>query len=146
MSDFIDSMIFDRTQADVENKTPKGYISSTDLIRVESAVFWLAKTLNKYGYKNSVYRNCRLNWTNGDKRYESDMERIRQNIIALRNLYYTPQSTPLTPQRITYTSVYQANAIEKILYDLGKLVENCFPGQQHFAFRFGSRALGNRRI
>jgi hypothetical protein len=144
MSEYIDNLIYDRIQADLDNLTAKAYIANTDLIRVEMAVAWISKILNKYGYKNTVYKECKMNWKPEDHRTDAEMERIKQNIITLRTEYFTPSSTPMTPQKITYTSIYQANAIEKILYDLGKLVENCFPGQQHFAFRLGSRALGNR--
>ena len=144
MSEYIDNLIYDRVQADIDNLTTKAYISNVDLNRVELAIAWSAKMLNKYGYKNSIYKRCKMNWKPEDYRTDAEMERIRQNIIALRAVYFTPTSTPVTPQKITYTSIYQANAIEKILYDLGKLVENCFPGQQHFAFKLGGRALGNR--
>ena len=72
------------------------------------------------------------------------MERLRQNIIAIRDVYYTPDSTPLTPEKITYTSIYQANAIEQIIYDLGVLVEAAKPGQTHLPFKLGTRAIGNR--
>lgn len=144
MSEYIDNLIFDRVQADIDNLATKAYIANTDLIRVEMAIAWIAKKLNKYGYKNAIDKRCKMNWKPEDHRTDSEMERIRRNIIDLRNVYFTPSSTPVTPQKITYTSIYQANAIEKILFDLGKLVENCFPGQQHFAFRLGSRALGNR--
>lgn len=144
MNEYIDNLIFDRVQADLDNVTSKASISFYDLNRIEKAIAWVSKTLNKYGYKNSVYKNCRVNWKDKEKRYESQMERIRQNIIAVRAIYFTPPSTPITPQQITYTSIYQANAIEKILYDLGKLVENCFPGQQHLSFRLGNRPIGNR--
>lgn len=144
MNDYIDNLIFDRVQADIDNLTSKAFIAYDDLNRVEAAISWTAKALNKYGYKNSIYRNCKMNWKPEDRRTDSEMERIRLNISALRTVYFTPASTPMTPQKITYTSIYQANAIEKIIYDLGKLVESCVPGQQHFSFRLGSRALGNR--
>jgi hypothetical protein len=144
MNEYIDNLVFDRTQADLDNVTAKASIAYTDLIRIETAVAWCSKMLNRYGYKNTIYKRCRMNWGKREPRLESQMERIRQNIADLRSLYFTPSSTPITPQRITYTSIYQANAIEKILYDLGKLVETCVPGQQHFSFRLGGRALGNR--
>lgn len=144
MNEYIDDLIFDRVQADLDNITPKATIAYTDLIRIETAIYWISKTLNKYGYKNKVYKRCRMNWGKREPRLESQMERIRQNMIELRSVYFTPPSTPMTPQRITYTSIYQANAIEKIIYDLGKLVEACVPGQQHLSFRLGSRAIGNR--
>lgn len=144
MNDYIDNLIFDRVQADIDNLTSKAFIAYTDLNRVEAAIAWAAKMLNKYGYKNVIYKKCKMNWKPEDRRTDSEMERIRLNISALRAVYFTPSSTPMTPQKITYTSIYQANAIEKIIYDLGKLVESCVPGQQHFSFRIGSRALGNR--
>ena len=144
MNDYIDNLIFDRVQADIDNLTSKAFIAYADLNRVEAAISWTSKALNKYGYKNSKYRNCKMNWKPEDRRTDSEMERIRLNVSALRAVYFTPSSTPMTPQKITYTSIYQANAIEKIIYDLGKLVEVSVPGQQHFSFRLGSRALGNR--
>lgn len=144
MNEHIDNLIFDRVQADIDNLTSKAYIAYTDLNRVEKAIAWAAKMLNKYGYKNAIYKKCKMNWKPADRRTDSEMERIRQNIANLRLVYFTPTSTPVTPQKITYTSIYQANAVEKIIYDLGKLVEGCVPGQQHLSFRLGSRAIGNR--
>lgn len=144
MSKYIDDLIFDRVQADVDSLTKKAYIAYDDLNRVESAVKWISHVLNRYGYKNVTHN--KLNWQMNEFRTEKDMERLRQNIIAIRAAYYTPDSTPLTPDRITYTSIYQANAIEKILYDLGTLVEKIYPGPQHLAFNLGTKALGNRSI
>ena len=144
MNEYIDNLIFDRAQADIDNLTAKAYISYIDLNRIERAIAWAAKNLNIYGYKNKIGKNCKVNWKPEDRRTDAQMERIRKNMIALRAVYFTPSSTPTTPQKITYTSIYQANAIEKILYDLGKLVENCSPGQQHLSFRLGGGPIGNR--
>lgn len=144
MSKYIDDLIFDRVQADVDNLTKKAYIAYDDLNRVESAVKWISHVLNRYGYKNVTHN--KLNWQMNEFRTEKDMERLRQNIVTIRAAYYTPDSTPLTPDRITYTSIYQANAIERILHDLGVLVEKICPGPQHLAFKLGTKALGNRSI
>jgi len=35
MSEYIDNLIYDRVQADLDNLTAKAYIANTDLIRVE---------------------------------------------------------------------------------------------------------------
>ena len=142
MSEYITNLVFDRTQADLDNLTKKAYIDYQDLIRVESAVKWISHILNVKGYRNTT--NNRLDWSMNDFRTDADMARLRNNIQAIRNAYYTSDSTPLTPDRITYTSIYQANAIEKILYDLGLLVEKIKPGHQHLAFRLGSGPIGNR--
>lgn len=142
MSEYIDALIFDRTQADVDNMTAKGCIDYNDLNRVERAIRWISYVLNKYGYQNEIQMKV---WKE-EFRTDTEMERLRKNISIIRNAYYTDPDTPLTPSKITYTSLYQANAIEKILYDLGKLVENSFPGPQHYAFKLGTRSLGNRSI
>mgnify|MGYP000432559539 CR=1 FL=1 len=137
MSEILDSLIFDRVQEDLDNLTQKAYIDYADLNRIEGAVKWVSYVLNRYGYKNTTHN--KLNWKMNDFRTEKEMERLRDNIAAIRAAYYTPDSTPLTPERITYTSIYQANAIEKIIYDIGTLIETSSPGMQHLSFRLGAR-------
>lgn len=144
MSEILDRLIFDRTQADVEALTAKAYIDYSDLNRIETAVKWVSHVLNRYGYRN-VTKN-KLNWKPGDHRTDAEMERLRQNIMSIRSAYYTKPSTPLTPNKITYISIYQANAIEQIIYDLGNLIEASYPGQQRLSFRLGARAIGNRSV
>ena len=135
MSEILDSLIWDRVQADVDNMTKKAYIDYEDLNRIEKAVKWVSYVLNKYGYINVTHN--KLNWQMNDFRTDADMERLRKNIETIRAAYYTPDSTPLTPSKITYTSIYQANAIEKIIYDLGTLIENSFPGPYRLGFKLG---------
>ena len=142
MSKYIEDLIFDRTVEDIQNLTNKAYIDNKDLNRVESAVKWISHLLNRYGYRNVTHN--KLNWQMNEFRTEEDMIRLRKNIEAIRSAYYTPSDTPETPERITYMSIYQANAIEKILYDLGQLAENIKPGNNHLAFKIGMRAIGNR--
>ena len=145
MSEILDSLIFDRVQEDLDNLTWKAYIDYSDLNRIEGAIKWVSYVLNRYGYKNTTHN--KLNWKMNDFRTEKEMERLRDNIAAIRAAYYTPDSTPLTPERITYTSIYQANAIERIIYDIGTLIETSSPGMQHLSFRLGSgKALGNRSV
>lgn len=144
MSKILDSMIFDRVQADVDKMTSKAYIDYADLNRVESAVKWVSYVLDRYGYKNITHN--KLNWKMSDFRTEEDMKRLRENLLSIRSAYYTLEITPLIPDRITYTSIYQANAIEKIIYDIGNLIEKSFPGPQHYKFKLGTKALGNRSI
>ena len=81
-----------------------------------------------------------------DFRTEKDMERLRSNINSIRSAFYAPVSTPLTPAKITYTSIWQANAIEQIIYDIGMIAEKIEPGLNHLSFNLGSRGFGNRRV
>lgn len=144
MSKYLESLIFDRTQSDIIELTDKAYIDYKDLNRIEQAVKWVSYVLNQYGYRNTT--NNKLNWKPEDHRTDKEMERLRKNIVAIRNAYYTDSSTPLTPEKITYTSIYQANAIEKIIYDLGDLIEKSYPGPQYLSFKLGTKVLGNRGI
>lgn len=141
-SEYVQNLIFDRTIADIQNLTDKAYIDYKDLNRVESAVKWISYVLNQYGYRNMTEN--RLNWQPGDHRTDLEMERLRKNIVAIRSAFFTPHNTPVTPAKITYTSIYQANAIEQIIYDIGTIVENMMPGQHHLAFKLGVRPMGNR--
>lgn len=142
MSEILDSLIFDRTQEDLDNLTAKAYIDYKDLNRIEQAVKWISYILNKSGYMNVTHN--KLDWQPNDFRSEKEMIRLRENLETVRRAYYTPQGTPLTPERITYTSIYQANAIEKIVFDLGQLAEKMQPGNNHLSFKIGMRAIGNR--
>ena len=144
MSKYLESLIFDRTQTDIIKLTDKAYIDYKDLNRIEQAIKWVSYVLNQYGYRNIT--NNKLNWKPEDHRTDKEMERLRKNIVAIRTAYYTGDSTPLTPDKITYTSIYQANAIEKIIYDLGNLIEKSYPGPQYLSFKLGTKVIGNRGI
>nr|DAI40930.1 MAG TPA: hypothetical protein [Bacteriophage sp.] len=144
MSKYLDALIFDRVAADVQQMTDKAYIDYRDLNRIESAIKWVSYVLNRYGYPNRTEN--KLDWRPEDQRTETEMGRLRNNLSAIRAAYYTPPSTPQTPEKITYTSIYQANFIEKIIYDLGTLIESSFPGPRRFGFHLGRRTLGNRSI
>lgn len=144
MSEYLEALIFDRTQSDIIELTDKAYIDYRDLNRIERAIKWVSYVLNRYGYKNTTVN--KLNWKPEDHRTDMEMERLRKNIVAIRNAYYTGSNTPLTPEKITYTSIYQANAIEKIIYDIGNLIEKSFPGPQYLSFRLGTKVIGNRGI
>lgn len=144
MSDYLEALIFDRTQSDIIEMSSKAYIDYNDLNRIERAVKWVSYVLNQYGYKNVTHN--KLDWKPEDRRTDSEMERLRENIVAIRSAYYTDNSTPLTPEKITYTSIYQANAVEKIIFDLGTLIEKSYPGPQFLEFRLGMKTIGNRGI
>ena len=143
-SKYIDNLIYDRTVQDIQEMTTKAYIDYQDLNRIELAIKWVSHVLNQYGYRNATHN--KVNWHPEDRRTDSEMERLRKNIAAIRAAYYTLPSTPQTPERIIYTSIYQANFIEQIIHDIGVLVERSSPGMQHFDFKVGTRALGNREV
>lgn len=137
MSTVLDALITDRTQADVDNDTDRAYNCYLDLNRIEEACAYLAECLG-------VEVEIKV-WAMEDFRAETQMQRIRQNIQTLRDAYYVKSTTPATPTKITFSSIYQANDIEQILKDLGEMYENMVSGETCLSFKIGSRMLGNRR-
>lgn len=132
-----DELITDRTQADVTNRTDKAFIAYNDLNRVEEA----CKTLAEYFGVSIV---TKTDWTMADFRTETDMERIRGNIVKLRDAFYVRDSTPPTPGRIRYQSIGEANNIETILKDMNILWESIERGAQRLSFKLGTKQLGDR--
>nr|DAL70351.1 MAG TPA: hypothetical protein [Caudoviricetes sp.] len=137
MSTVLDTLITDRTADDLTNDTDRAYIAYTDLNRVEEACGFLAGLLH-IDIRTKV-------WGMEDFRTDTEMSRLLDNIRKLRAAYHTKGSTPATPVKITYSSIYQANDIERILKDLGDMYASMVSGQQRLAFRLGMRAIGNRR-
>ena len=137
MSTVLETLITDRTADDLANDTDRAYIAYTDLNRVEDACALLAGRLGV-----TIQTKA---WRMEDFRTDTEMARLLGNIKALRAAYFTKTSTPVTPAKITYSSVYQANDIEQILKDLGDMYDSMVSGQQRLSFKLGAKAIGNRR-
>lgn len=137
MSTVIDTLIFDRTNSDLEKDTDKAYISYADLNRVENACKYLA---DLFGVSIET-----KTWLMSDFRTESEMERIRSNILLLKKSFYDLPGATDVPNAITYINIKQANDIEKILYELNAFYEDILSGKKRFSFKIGNRPLGNRR-
>jgi len=137
MSTVLDTLITDRTADDLANDTDRAYIAYTDLNRVEEACGYLAGLLH-VDIRTKV-------WGMEDFRTDTEMSRLLGNIRELRAAYHTKDSTPATPVKITYSSIHQANDIERILKDLGDMYDSMVSGQQRLAFKIGTKMIGNRR-
>ena len=137
MSTVLETLITDRTAAALSNDTDRAYIAYTDLNRVEEACALLAGRLGV-----TIQTKA---WKMEDFRTDTEMSRLLDNIKTLRAAYYTKASTPSTPVKITYGSIYQANHIEQILKDLGEMYDSMVSGQQRLSFKVGTKMIGNRR-
>lgn len=137
MSTVLETLITDRTAADLANDTDRAYIAYTDLNRVEEACELLAGRLGV-----TIQTKA---WRMEDFRTDTEMTRLLSNIKALREAYYVKASTPASPVKITYDSIYQANDIEQILKDLGDMYDSMVSGQRRLSFKLGTKMLGNRR-
>lgn len=120
----MENLIFDRTQTDMEQKTPKGYYNYTDLNRVETWCEYLANLLTSYSYPVSI--TVKKNWAMSDLPNVNDMERIRGNVNAIKTAFHAYTNIP---ENLEYMSIEKANAIEKILSEIDFLTKNmisCF--------------------
>ena len=102
--------IYDRSQADIENRTEKGYINASDMERVETNTELIA------GYI-AVPVTVKKIWKIGDLPRVSDFKRIRDNVEKIRSGYVIRADTPETP--VQPLNTWQKwNDLEQILYDV----------------------------
>ena len=125
-------LITDRTRADVENETDKGFYNASDLNRVGAAVEYIAGRFTALGYACPV--TVKKDWLTTDAPTASQLETYRQNIVTLRSRIAVMQSTPEAPASMAGLNYVKANNIEQILLDLDALITNitkswCFSGE-----------------
>lgn len=125
----IDSLITDRTQADVINGTDKGYYNAEDLNRVGAAVEYVAGRFAAYGYAVSV--SPKKDWVIEDIPRESDMVKYLAEVEQLRSLVSVMPTTPETPEDMEGLWWWEANHIEQILKDLDLLLSNMAAAWMH---------------
>lgn len=134
----IDTLITDRTQSDVINRTPlKCAADYICLNRVEQACAYIADYL---GVSIST-----KTWKPQDFRTTTEMKRIRNNIQLLMDSYFVKDTTPDLPTVIQYTSPEEANNIEQILKDIDEIHSSKVWGQRRLAFKLGTKPYGTRR-
>jgi len=115
-------LVTDREQANVTNRTAKGFYNTDDLNRVGLNVQTLAGVMNDYGY--SVTVTAKTDWTAADLPREADMVTYLGNIAALETAYYTLSTTPALPADMELLTWLVANNIEQNLADMKTILEN----------------------
>ena len=115
------SLITDRTRADVENETDKGFYNASDLNRVGAAVEYIADRFTALGYACPV--TVKKDWLMSDAPTQRQMETYRQNIVTLRSRIAVMASTPEAPASMAGLNYVKANNIEQILLDLDALID-----------------------
>ena len=115
-------LITDRTRADVENQTDKGFYNASDLNRVGAAVEYIAGRFTSLGYACPV--TVKKNWLTSDAPTASQMDAYRQNIVTLRGQIAVMQSTPEIPASMAGLNYVKANNIEQILADMDFILQN----------------------
>jgi len=103
------SAIIDRTWSDIDNRTAKAFLNASDLNRIETNCSILA------GLLKITSLTIKTDWIRTDSITPNGISRILGNIKALRDSYYTYDSTPALPNSILYFQ--DLNDAETILLD-----------------------------
>lgn len=107
----IDTLITDRTLADVQQGRTKGFYNYTDLNRVGNAQIYLRDLLATVG-ADTVEVVGRADWIRNNIPRRADMERYLEDTAALQAALF--QSLPL-PASIRFLDYAGANQIEAAL-------------------------------
>lgn len=116
------NLITDRTQADVDNGTDKGYYNASDLNRVGAAVSYLAGRLDSIGCP--VVVNPREDWVEADLPAATELAAYLADVATIRAALPVMESTPDVPDSMRYLRWATANDIERILQDIDTLITN----------------------
>ena len=138
----IDTLIFDRTEADVErvktlalkgidgmsaaeltewNAGMRGSYNATDLNRVGAAINYVAAELAANGYAVTV--NPKTDWTDTDIPTAAQMTAYLADITALRSVLAVPSDTPPAPADMAMLDYKKANNIERILFAVDAIIQ-----------------------
>lgn len=114
--------IYDRTSADVDfarrnqgsTEDLKGALNYSDLNRIEGNVQYLAQTLREHGYTSAV--TVKTDWNGTDIPTLKQLNRIRDNVVALINAYKLVLSAGMTLP--DYGKMLNYNQINQLEFDL----------------------------
>ena len=147
----IDTLITDRTQADVdrveelsgkglEGMTPaelaeylggmKGAYNAADLNRVNEAMEYLAGRFRGYGYTGLALRPAPV-WTLTNIPTPAQMADYLANVSTLRKILSLLSTTPPVPADMDGLTWQEANDIEQILNDIDHILTNAAAAFRH---------------
>ncbi len=129
-------LIFDRTKLDIENETLKGFYNYNDLNRIEIWCDYLAGKLTEFGYPVSIV--TKKDWSMRDFPTQAQMNRVRENIQALKNAFSSVTNVP-TSQYMTWQ---KANQFEKVLDE----IDSRLTGTIDYFVYMGVANMGQNRI
>ena len=121
MSFDLGTLVFDRSQEDVDARNGKGTYNTADLNRVGEAVAYIRDMFLEYGYKVTV--SPRTDWADTDIPTRADMTAYLRNVVLLEDLIIFSENPPKLPVTLEGLTFRTANKIEKLLHDLGVAAE-----------------------
>lgn len=118
----IDTLVTDRTSADVAEKNRKGKYLAADLNRVGLAMQYVANQLAAAGYAPNI--QPKTGWTDSDVHRDRDMVKYLADLSDLRRQFAQAASTPAVPGTMDGLTYSAANDIEQILVDISHMLDN----------------------
>ena len=126
----MDTLITDRTQADVDARNDKGTYTAIDLNRVGAAMNYVSDRLKAAGYDPHI--SPKTDWKNEDWVDQAAQAVYLGDLAELRKQFSMMKSMPEVPPRILATGINTndglthtwANDIERILEDVDALLTN----------------------
>ncbi len=112
-------MIYDRTKADIVNKTAKGYYNISDLNRVETASEYIAALLSGEGYY--VTLTTKKDWVITDIPTVAEVQRYVNNVKFCVSQFISVGLE--LPEDVNGIDIIAANNIEKTLVRISESVQ-----------------------
>ena len=118
----IDTLVTDRTKADVDARNDKGTYNASDLNRVGAAMNYVADRLRAAGYDPHI--SPKTDWKDDDWVDPAEQAVYLGDLAELRKQFAMMQATPPVPNDMEKLTYQEANDIEKILEDIDRLLTN----------------------
>lgn len=122
----IDTLVTDRTRADVDAGNDKGTYKASDLNRVGAAMNYVAARLREQGYDPHI--SPKTDWKDDDWVDPSAQAVYLGDLAELRKQFTMLASTPEVPPDLEKLNYIEANSIEQILVDIDALLTNIAAG------------------
>ncbi len=120
-----EELIFDRTKADVENRTEKGFLMCRDLSRMGRC----AKSLIDFA---GLRLSPKTDWAQGTFPTAARLKDFLTALKKLREQFPVRKTTPELPETMAGLTAEEANAMEKMLFDMCVLRE-MMPGAWRYS-------------
>lgn len=122
----IDTLVTDRTRADVDTGNAKGTYNASDLNRVGAAMNYVAARLREQGYDPHI--SPKTDWMDGEWVTPADEAVYLGDLAELRKQFTLYETTPEVPPDLEKLNHIEANSIEQILVDIDALLTNIAAG------------------
>ena len=122
----IDTLVTDRTQADVDAGNAEGTYNASDLNRVGAAMNYVADRLKAAGYDPHI--SPKTDWKDDDWVDPAAQAVYLVDLAELRKQFTLYETTPEVSSDLEKLNYIEANSIEQILVDIDTLLTNIAAG------------------